>query len=64
MGRAYNLYTWYSVPKLINKLYGDQPDPPPFAEFQSRLDEVNKDVLESALKTFDDSLVKNNDIQV
>ena len=64
MGRAYNLYAWYSVLKVVNKLYEDQPDPPPFAEFQSRLEEVNKDILESALKTFDDSLVENNDIQV
>ena len=62
MGRAYNLYAWYSVLKVVNKLYKDQPAP--FAEFQSRLEEVNKDVLENALKTFDDSLVENNDIQV
>ena len=64
MGQAYDLYTWYSVLKVVNKLYEDQPDPPLFVEFQSRLEEVNKDILESALKTFDDSLVENNDIQV
>ena len=34
MGRAFNLYTWYSVLRVVNRLYKDKPEPPPSPSFK------------------------------
>ena len=63
MGRAYNLYTWYSVLRVVNRLYEDEPEPPALSELQRRLKEVNRTLVDDAIKTFDDALVENRMIQ-
>ena len=63
MGRAFNLYTWYSVLRVVNRLYEDEPEPPPLTELQRRLKEVNRTLMGEAIKTFDDALVENRMIQ-
>ena len=63
MGRAFNLYTWYSVLRVVNRLYKDEPEPPPLSELQRRLKEVNHTLIGDAIKTFDDALVENRMIQ-
>ena len=63
MGRAYNLYAWYSVLRVVNRLYADEPEPPVLNELQKQLKEVNRILVGDAIKTFDDALVENRMIQ-
>ena len=63
MGRAFNLYMWYSVLRVVNKLYTEEPERPSLSELQRRLKEVNSVLVGEAIKTFDDELVENKNIQ-
>ena len=49
--------------RIVNRLYEDEPEPPPLTELQRRLKEVNRILVGDAIKTFDDALAENRMIQ-
>merc|ERR1712232_786322 len=36
LGKAHNIYSWYKVLRVVNKLYIDEPEAPQFAQFLLR----------------------------